>query len=352
VSLITRLYRGETEFDVISNRNRWFVISGVAIVLSILALVVLRLDLSVDFTGGTIVESPNPNDLSVGEMRDGLTAIGQGDARIQGLEGEEKRVRVQTEALDAEALDELTATVAEIAGVTFDDTEVDAVGPTFGEEITRRAVEALIVFLAVVVLFISWRFEWKMAVGAIAALFHDLVITFGIYALLGFEVTPATVIAILTILGYSLYDTVVVYDKITENVEELQSKFTFAEIANLSMNQVLMRSINTSLTSLLPIGSLLFVGSFLLGATTLREFALALFIGVALGTYSSIFVATPLLTVLKEREPQWARMERRLSRRDEETAAAAAAAAATAVAVEVRDTGATPRAPKKRKKRR
>jgi preprotein translocase subunit SecF len=352
VSLITRLYRGETEFDVISNRNRWFVISGVAIVLSILALVVLRLDLSVDFTGGTIVESPNPNDVSVGEMRDGLTAIGQGDARIQVLEGEEKRVRVQTEALDAEALDELTATVAEIAGVTFDDTEVDAVGPTFGEEITRRAVEALIVFLAVVVLFISWRFEWKMAVGAIAALFHDLVITFGIYALLGFEVTPATVIAILTILGYSLYDTVVVYDKITENVEELQSKFTFAEIANLSMNQVLMRSINTSLTSLLPIGSLLFVGSFLLGATTLREFALALFIGVALGTYSSIFVATPLLTVLKEREPQWARMERRLSRRDEETAAAAAAAAATAVAVEVRDTGATPRAPKKRKKRR
>jgi preprotein translocase subunit SecF len=350
VSLLTRLYRGETEFDVISNRNRWFVISGTAMVLSILALIVFRLDLSVDFTGGSIVEAPNPNDVSVGEMRDGLTSIGLDDARIQILEGDEKRVRVQTEALDAEALDELTATVAEVAGVTFDDTEVDAVGPTFGEEITRRAVEALIVFLAVVVVFISWRFEWKMALGAIAALFHDLIITFGIYALLGFEVTPATVIAILTILGYSLYDTVVVYDKITENVEELQSKFTFAEIANLSMNQVMMRSINTSLTSLLPIGSLLFIGSFLLGATTLREFALALFIGVALGTYSSIFVATPLLTVLKEREPQWARMERRMSRRDEESAVPTAAAAA--VAVEIRDSGATPRAPKKRKKRR
>jgi preprotein translocase subunit SecF len=203
------------------------------------------------------------------------------------------------------------------------------------------------------VVFISLRFEWKMALGDIAALFHDLIITAGIYSIVGFEVTPATVIAVLTILGYSLYDTVVVFDKITENVNELGSKHTFAEIANLSLNQVLMRSINTSLTSLLPIGSLLFVGSFLLGATTLREFALALFIGVAIGTYSSIFVATPLLTVWKEREPHWERMERRAARRDDEAPPEpATVGVAVATAVEVRDTGATPRAPRNRKKRR
>ncbi len=349
MSLVTRLYRGETEFDVISGRNRWFIVSAVVIAASLLSLLVFGLDLSVDFTGGTIVEAPNESGVDVGEIRDELGTIGLEDARIQLLEGEEVRIRVQTEALDPEAQDELTRVVADLAGVTFDDTEVDAVGPTFGEEITRKALWALFWFLVVVVLFISWRFEWKMAVAALAALFHDLIITFGIYSLLQFEVTPATIIAILTILGYSLYDTVVVFDKITENVNELATKFTFAEIANLSMNQVLMRSINTSLTSLLPIGSLLFVGSYLLGATTLREFALALFIGVAVGTYSSIFVATPVLTVLKEREPQWARMERRAGRRDDERLSAATAAT---VAVEVRDTGAAPRAPRKRKKSR
>jgi preprotein translocase subunit SecF len=350
MSLITRLYRGETEFDVISGRNRWFTVSAVVIVASLLSLLAFGLDLSVDFTGGTIVEAPNETGVDVGEIRDELGTLGLEDARIQLLEGEQARLRVQTEALEPADQDELTTVIATLAGVTFDDTEVDAVGPTFGEEITRRAIEALVVFLIVVVIFISWRFEWKMAIAALAALFHDLIITFGIYSVLQFEVTPATIIAILTILGYSLYDTVVVFDKITENVNELATKFTFAEIGNLSMNQVLMRSINTSLTSLLPIGSLLFVGSYLLGATTLREFALALFIGVAAGTYSSIFVATPILTVLKEREPQWARMERRAVRRDDESLSTAAAAAA--VAVEVRDTGAAPRAPRKRKKRR
>jgi preprotein translocase subunit SecF len=189
-----------------------------------------------------------------------------------------------------------------------------------------------------------------MALGALAALFHDLLITAGIYSVIGFEVTPATVIAILTILGYSLYDTVVVFDKITENVNDLNTRNTFSEIANLSMNQVLMRSINTSLTTLLPIGSLLFVGSFLLGATTLREFALALFIGVAAGTYSSIFIATPLLAMWKEKEPEWERMQRRAMRRmggDAPVAAVLAEAAAEQV-----DAGAVPRPPRQRRKRR
>jgi preprotein translocase subunit SecF len=191
-----------------------------------------------------------------------------------------------------------------------------------------------------------------MAIAALAALTHDVIITAGIYSLLGFHVTPATVIAILTILGYSLYDTVVVFDKIQENTAELYGRYTYAEIANLSLNQVLMRSINTSFTSLLPIGSLLFVGSYLLGAATLREFALALFIGVSIGTYSSIFIATPLLTLWKEREPEWQRMQRRKVRKDPTGDSVTVSAGVAEAQAELRDTGAVPRPPRKRKKRR
>ncbi|MFB3049694.1 MAG: protein translocase subunit SecF, partial [Acidimicrobiia bacterium] len=244
------------------------------------------------------------------------------------------------------------------------------------------------VFLVVVSLFIAWRFEWKMAVAALVALFHDLAITGGIFALFQFTVSPATVIAILTIMGYSLYDTVVVFDKVDENVELMQDRATYTAIVNTSMNQVLMRSINTSLTSLLPVGSLLLIGSFALGAATLREFALALFIGIALGTYSSLFVAAPVLALWKEREEDWTRARRRADRRGSgedttaedaaaEDAAAEDAAAEDAAAVvtvasgqlgatesgadelatqaevtEQKTSGATPRAPKKRKKRR
>jgi preprotein translocase subunit SecF len=353
MSVVRDLYRGETEFDFIRSRRRYFLISAGLIAISILSLLVRGLDGSVDFTGGTIVEAPNVSGVDVGEHRSELASLGREGARVQirtERDGTETVV-VQTEALDVADRDELVATVALVAGVDPNDTSVEAVGPTFGSEITRRAIEALVIFLVVVALFITWRFEWKMAIAALAALFHDLIITAGIYSIVGFEVTPATVIAILTILGYSLYDTVVVFDKITENVHELGSRHTFTEIANLSMNQVLMRSLNTSATSLLPIGSLLLVGSYLLGAATLREFALALFIGIAAGTYSSIFVATPLLAEWKEREPEWQRMQRRVARRSGETVLTAAEAS-SAMATEVRGTGATPRAPKQRRKRR
>lgn len=351
MSLWRNLYRGETEFDFVRHRSRFFIISGVLIAISVMSLLVRGVDGSVDFTGGTIVEGPNASGEDVGAYREELSAIGQDGARVQMRTepDESETVVVQTEALGVADRDELVETIAAAAGIDANDTSIEAVGPTFGSEITRRAIEALVIFLVVVALFITWRFEWKMAVGALAALFHDLLITAGIYSLIGFEVTPATVIAILTILGYSIYDTVVVFDKITENVHELGSRHTFTEIANLSMNQVLMRSLNTSATSLLPIGSLLFVGSYLLGAATLREFALALFIGIAAGTYSSIFVATPLLTEWKEREPEWERMQRRVARRSGETVLAAAE---SRTASEVRSDGATPRAPKQRRKRR
>ena len=352
MSLWRSLYRGETEFDFMRHRRRYFLISATLIVVALLSILVHGFDGSVDFTGGTIVEAPNTSGVDVAEYRSELSAVGQEGARVQirsDRDGTEVVV-VQTEALSVADRNALVVTVAAVAGVDENDTTIDAVGPTFGSEITRRAIEALVIFLVVVTLFITWRFEWKMALGALAALFHDLIITAGIYSLVGFEVTPATVIAILTILGYSLYDTVVVFDKVTENVHELGSRHTFTEIANLSLNQVLMRSLNTSATSLLPIGSLLLVGSYLLGAATLREFALALFIGIAAGTYSSIFVAAPLLTEWKEREPEWQRMQRRVARRSGATVLTTEVASATAT--EVRGTGAEPRAPKQRRKRR
>ena len=353
MSLWRDLSRGDTDFDFVRHRRRFFIISAIVIGVSLFSLLFRGLDGSVDFTGGTIVEAPNESAEDVAGYRTDLSAIGQDGARVQMRtepDGSET-VIVQTEALSVDRRDELVETVAATAAVSPNDTSIDAVGPTFGSEITRRAIEALVIFLIVVTLFITWRFEWKMAIGALTALFHDLLITAGVYSIVGFEVTPSTVIAILTILGYSLYDTVVVFDKITENVHELGNRHTFTEIANLSMNQVLMRSLNTSLTSLLPIGSLLLIGSYLLGAATLREFALALFIGIAAGTYSSIFVASPLLTEWKEREPEWQRMQRRVARRSGETVLTASEAA-TAMATEERSTGAVPRAPKQRSKRR
>jgi preprotein translocase subunit SecF len=350
MSLAGSLYRGDTNFDFMKYRKRWFTLSAVLIAISFLSLGVRGLDLSVDFTGGTIVEADNTNDATLGEVRSALAVVGEEGARVQITSG--GTIRVQTVSLEPAEQDALVVAVADVAGVSFDETNVDAVGPTFGAEITRAAIEALVVFLLVVMAFITWRLEWKMAIAAIAALFHDLIITAGLYSIIGFEVTPATVIAILTILGYSLYDTVVVFDKIVENENEFGNEFTYTEIANLSMNQVLMRSINTSATSLLPIGSLLFVGSYLLGAATLRQFALALFVGVTIGTYSSIFVATPLLVMWKEREPHWQRMQRRVARRTGEKEAPDTVGAVLEVAPEVRDSGATPQAPKKRRKRR
>jgi preprotein translocase subunit SecF len=300
------------------------------------------------------VESENPAGASVSDVRSAVEAEGFTGARVQ-LTGGGAGIRVQTEQLAQADEDRLAEAVATVAGVDPSETSRTTVGPTFGAQITQAAIRALVIFLIVAAVFIWIRLEWEMALAALAALFHDLLITAGIYSAIGFQVTPATVIAILTILGYSLYDTVVVFDKVIENVEESGDKHTISGLVNMSMNQVLMRSINTSLTSLLPIGSLLFVGSFLLGATTLREFALALFIGVGLGTYSSIGVAAPLLAVWKEREEHWRHVRRRLARKgavDDEFAARERVPAAVEEQETPAATGAVPRAPRKRRKRR
>jgi preprotein translocase subunit SecF len=232
-----------------------------------------------------------------------MDAAGIEGATIQMLDDGEA-VRVTTGELDETEADAAAGALSEVTGSERSQISVQAVGPEFGSLVLRRSLTALAVFIGAVILFITWRLEFKMAMAGIAALIHDLLITVGVYSLTGFNVTPGTVVAVLTILGYSLYDTVVVFDKVGELVET-EEKTSYSDIVNRAMNLVLGRSLNTSLTSLLPVGSILFVGSFILGASTLLDFALALFVGIAAGTYSSIFVAAPLLATWKEREEQW-----------------------------------------------
>jgi preprotein translocase subunit SecF len=227
----------------------------------------------------------------------------------------DSKVRIQTGALSnvesARVLDVLSSTFS----IAKSDIDTRLIGPSWGKEITRKATTALVVFLLIIIIFLSITFEPKMAIAAIIALFHDVFITVGIYALIGFEVTPATVIGFLTILGYSLYDTVVVFDKVRENTRGIagSSRSTYSDAANLAVNQTLVRSINTSIVALLPVGAILFVGAGILGAGTLKDLALALFIGLAVGTYSSICVATPFLAAMREREPAMRALAKRVA---------------------------------------
>ncbi len=303
MSAWSRLNRGETTIDFVGKRKRWFTISAVLLLLSVASFAVRGLNLGLEFEGGLGIQSPNPAGADVGEIREALEGVGVDDATIQMLDDGEA-VRITTEELDSEILSAAVDVVADVTGADRTEISIEAVGPTFGALVARRALIALAVFLGVVAVFISWRLELKMALAGLTALLHDLLITLGVYALTGFPITPATVVAVLVVLGYSLYDTVVVFDKVEELVE-LEEQKTYSEIVNQAMNAVLARSLATSLTSLLPVGSILFVGSFILGASTLRDFALALFVGIAAGTYSSIFVAAPLLAIWKEREAEW-----------------------------------------------
>ena len=308
----SRLYRGETDFDFLGRRKLWFAISAALLVISALSLVFNGLDYGIEFRGGVQIQAPVPAsgplaDASEAEiaaaLRDALGPLGATDAQVQVTEEENRSVIVQTEEVsDPRAQDRVVEAVAETTGADPELIDSQRIGSRWGAEITGKAVRALVVFLIVVTAFISWRFELKMAVGALVALVHDLIITAGIYSLVGFEVTPSTIIAILTILGYSLYDTVVVYDKVEENTAlyATPGRMTYQASANLAMNQVFMRSLNTSLATLLPVAALLFVGAGLLGASTLKDLALALFVGILTGAYSSIFVATPILSMLKE----------------------------------------------------
>jgi preprotein translocase subunit SecF len=315
MSLFSDLYRGRTAIDF-RPVWRWSVVVSAGLMVASLALLALHgLDLSIDFEGGGVWEVPVDDSVTVADARDAVA--GTADARVQLIEDPDggSFIRIQSGTADLDRSPEIVEGLAELGGVSPDEVSVSTVGPTWGSQITGKAVRALVLFFVSVTAYLAWRLELRMAIGALVAVVHDLALTAGIYSLFSFEVSPATVIALLTILGYSLYDTVVVYDKVLENQRTpVADGITHTQLINRSMNQVLMRSINTTVTTVLPVVSMLVIGGFLLGGLTLRDFALALFIGLILGTYSSIFVAAPVLAWLKERQPASEEYRRRQRR--------------------------------------
>jgi preprotein translocase subunit SecF len=307
------LYSGRRSYDFVGHRRRWYAIAAVVVLISIGGLAIRGLNAGIEFRGGSEFRISDVTDTSELAGQEAVTSVVPGaDVRvsvIQPLSGgpEDSGVRIQTNKLSDADIEKVRVALAEKYQVDESEITSSFVGSSWGKDVSRKAVTGLVVFLFLVAAVISLYFRtWKMAVAALVALAHDLVITVGLYALIGFEVTPASVIGFLTILGYSLYDTVVVFDKVRENTENITTtaRRTYAEAANLAVNQTLVRSINTSVVALLPVGSILFIGSFLLGAGTLKDISLALFIGIAVGTYSSVFIATPLLVHLRENEPE------------------------------------------------
>ena len=286
-------------------RKIGLVLAIVSVVVTIGSLVTQGLNLGLDFEGGDAWDIPASETFGVDEATDVLAAndVSTSGARIQLRSSETADVvTVQVEELQRDKADAVTADFAEAAGVPVEEVSFSFTSSTWGAEITEKAVRALVIFLLVVAVFISVRFEWRMAVSAIAAMINDVVVAVGVYSVFQFEVTPATVIAFLTILGYSLYDTVVVFDRVKENEGRYAStKMPYEDIVNISLNEVMVRSLLTSFSSILPVLSLLILGSGVMGAVALREFALALLIGMISGVYSSIFIATPLLASLKMR---------------------------------------------------
>jgi preprotein translocase subunit SecF len=303
--MIGRLYRGETTFNFVGRRWWGFGISIAFVVVTVVSLFTQGLNLGIDFKGGVAWEVP-ASTITIEDVRVILDAneISTSDAKIQILNGAEgQRIRAQVGEISTETRTVVQAALSVKAGVDVQEVSVASVSSSWGRNITEKAVRALLTFFVIVSMYIAWRFEWKMAIAAILAMMHDVLISVGVYAVFGFSVTPATVIAFLTILGFSLYDTIVVFDKVHENTTRYSaSKVSYGDIINVSMNQVLMRSINTSLAAVLPVLSLLVLGSWIMGAIALQEFALALLVGLLLGAYSSIYVATPLLAVFKGRE--------------------------------------------------
>jgi preprotein translocase subunit SecF len=310
-----RLYTGETSFNIVGNAKRWYVVSALFTLLSIGALALQGLHLGIEFKGGSAYTFTSTT-ATVEEARTAVEGAGISSELIVQKVGDTK-IRVQTGSLTNAQSDAVESVIVSTFGVTAESIDTQIIGPSWGKEITKKALYGLIAFLIVIMLFLAMAFEPKMAIAAIVAVVHDVFITVGIYALVGFDVTPATVIGFLTILGYSLYDTVVVFDKVRENTRSITStsKQTYTQATNLAVNQTLVRSINTSVIALIPVGSILFVGAGLLGAGTLKDLSLALFIGMIVGAYSSIFIAPPVLAQLREKEPAMIALAKRVNAR-------------------------------------
>ena len=333
-----RLYRGEVSFDFVGRRKLWYSISGAILGVSVIALVIFGLNFSIDFKGGSQFTFVAPHATAT-QIESAFQADGAGaDANAQQVRpiGKPAFWQVQTGQLTSAQQDKLQTDIAHAYNVPggLNGVSVNTVSASWGSQISQKAAEALIAFFVVIVIYLSIAFEWRMAAAAFVALVHDIVITIGVYALAHFQVSPATVIGLLTILGYSLYDTVVVFDKVRENTAPILGtrKFNYSEAANLALNQTLVRSINTSLIALLPVTAILIVGTLFLGNGELKDLALVLFVGMLSGTYSSIAIATPVLTDLKEREPQYQQLAKQVAQRAAGGRAAARKAKQAAVA--------------------
>jgi preprotein translocase subunit SecF len=328
-SFLSRLYTGTGAFEVVGRRRLWFGISGAIVAIAIVSIIVRGFTFGIDFKGGTTVSMPaagatgtvhtsQVSDVfrkTLGNDPESVVIVGSGASAT---------VQIRSEALSNDQTTKLRNALFDAFAPKGNDGKPSkaaisdsAVSETWGDQITKKALIALVVFLALVGLYITVRYERYMTLAAIAAMFFDLTVTAGVYSLVGFEVTPATVIGLLTILGFSLYDTVIVFDKVEENTHGFQhtTRRTFAEQANLAINQTFMRSINTSLIGVLPVLALMVVAVWLLGVGTLKDLALVQLIGIMIGTYSSIFFATPLLVTMRERTELVRTHTRRVMRR-------------------------------------
>jgi preprotein translocase subunit SecF len=308
-----RLYTGDVSIDFVGRRRTWYAISAAIVIVAGLGLGLRGLNMGIEFKGGVeYAVQIAPTQSNVQALRSAVVGTGLDAASDPIVVTSGNGMRVQTEPMSE---DDVTKVENAMKEAGAGEVSSSSVGPTWGAQIAHKALTGLLVFVALVVLFI-WAYfrEWRMSVAAIVALAHDLIITVGIYSLAGFEVTPATVTGLLTILGYSLYDTVVVFDKVRENTRgiTLSTVRTYDEAANLAVNQTLVRSINTSIAALLPVGAILYVSVTQLGSGPLKDLALALFVGMAAGTYSSIFIATPLAAQLKMREPSMVAQAKRV----------------------------------------
>src|SRR3954447_19105640 len=332
MSIFTRLYRHEVNYDFIGPRKRWYVASAIVVLICLASLLFRGFQLGIDFKGGASFEFPEHGKSKAVAER----TVENAGARVETSQvlANTGRIRLQTPPLDENEIKRVSVAIQQEFNASPAEVSVSTVGASWGSSITKKALQGLAVFLIAVIIFISIRFEPKMALAAIISLLHDLIITAGIYSIVGFEVTPSTVIALLTILGFSLYDTVVVFDKVREDTAGItsSSKRTYAQAVNAAVNETLMRSINTSLIALMPVAALLFIGAGLLGAGTLKDLALAQFVGLAAGAYSSIFIATPLLANMKEREPRYRSIAAKVARQREARAHQAGRVPAVAAA--------------------
>ncbi|MFH8982663.1 protein translocase subunit SecF [Streptomyces varsoviensis] len=326
-SIGARLYRGEVGYDFVAKRKIWYGISILITITAIVGLAVRGLNMGIDFSGGAVFTTPTTSVSAHAAEETAKEASGH-TAIVQKLGN--KSLRIQVSELSTSDSRQTQEALAKKLDVPTDKINTDIIGPSWGDQIANKAWMGLGIFMVLVVIYLAIAFEWRMAIAALIALVHDLSITVGVYALVGFEVTPGTVIGLLTILGYSLYDTVVVFDGLKESARGItkQSRYTYSEIANRSLNGTLVRSINTTVVALLPVAALLFIGGGFLGAGMLNDISLALFVGLAAGAYSSIFIATPLVADLKERDPQMKALAKRVRAKRASAAAKAEAGGA------------------------